>query len=88
MPITMMAEGREISAFTRDISNIGVFFYFSPGDTPCVGETLKFVIELPGELTLSDSCRIQCLGKVVRTSDISEKEVGVAAQLLYYSLQS
>ena len=86
--MTIMAEGREISAFTRDISNIGVFFYVSPDETPGIGETFKFVIDLPGEVTLSESCRIQCLGKVVRTNDTPEKKVGVAAQVLDYSFLS
>lgn len=87
-PLTILAEGREISAFTRDISNIGVFFLISPVDTPRIGQTLKFVIELPAEVTLSNSCRIQCLGRVIRTNDLSGEKVGVAAQVLRYSFMS
>ena len=83
--MTILAEGREISAVTRDISNIGVFFYIPPVDTLDIGQTLKFVIELPGEVTLSGSCKIQCLGKVIRTSKISSEEMGVAAQVLHFA---
>lgn len=86
--MTIMAEGREISAFTRDISNIGVFFYISRNDIPRIGEILEFVIDLPDEMTQSEGCRIKCLGKVIRTNDTSEKEVGVAAQVLDYSFLS
>lgn len=83
-----MAEGKFISGFTRDISNIGVFFSISSADVPSVGQSLSFVIELPGEVTLSDGCRIQCLSKVLRVNDLSNAEVGVAAQLLEYSFLS
>jgi len=87
-PLTIILEGREIAAFTRDISNRGVFFYLSPVDTPRIGQILEFVIELPAEVTLSDSCRIRCQGKVIRTKETSWEEVGVATEVLRYSFLS
>jgi hypothetical protein len=86
--LTIIAEGREISAFTRDISNRGVFFYISPAHTPRIGQILEFVIELPAEVTLSDSCRIKCQGRVLRTKHTSWEVVGVATEVLRYAFLS
>src|SRR5260370_24420109 len=83
-PLTLISEGREIAAFTRDISNRGVFFNISLVDKPRIGQILEFVIELPAEVTLSDSCRILCQGKVIRTKETSWDEVGVATEVLHY----
>lgn len=87
-PLTIIAVGREIPAFTRDISNKGVYFYISTTDTPSVGEVLEFVIELPAEVTLSDNCRIRCQGKVLRTNETTWQEVGVATELFSYAFLS
>jgi hypothetical protein len=87
-PLTILAQGHEISAFTRDISNRGVYFYISTTDAPSVGEVLEFVIELPAEVTLSESCRIRCQGKVLRTSETSWDEAGVATELFRYAFLS
>jgi hypothetical protein len=87
-PLTLIAEGREIAAFTRDISNRGVFFYIDCADAPQVGQILEFVIELPAEVTLSESCRIQCEGKVLRAAETTFKEMGIAMEVLHYEFAS
>ena len=85
-PLTILTQGHEISAFTRDINNKGVYFCISATDAPSVGEVLEFVIELPAELTLSGSCcGIQCQGRVLRTSETSWDEAGVATELFRYT---
>jgi hypothetical protein len=83
-----LAGGRQIPAFTRDLSDQGVYFYISPTDTPRVGDDLEFVIELPAELTLSESCRIRCQGRVLRTTETSWDEVGVATEMTRYAFLS
>ena len=87
-PLTIRARGGEIPAFTRDLSNRGVYFYISPADTPRVGDVLEFVIELPAEVTLSESCRIRCQGRVLRTTETSWDEVGVATEVSRYAFLS
>ena len=85
-PLTILDHGREISAFTRDINSIGVFFYVPADDAPSIGQVLKFEIELSADVTFSDVCRIQCIGKVIRINRVSSDDVGVATQLSRYSL--
>ena len=87
-PLTIFAKEREIPAFTRDISNKGVFFNISTADAPSVGEVVEFVIELPAEVTLSESCRIQCQGRVLRIIETSWNEAGVATELFRYAFVS
>jgi len=87
-PLTIFAKGREVAAFTRDISNKGVFFNISAVDAPAVGEVLEFVIELPAEVTLSESCRIRCQGRVLRIIGTSWNEAGVATELFHYAFVS
>jgi hypothetical protein len=87
-PLTIVAKEREISAFTRDISNKGVSFNISTVDAPSVGQVLEFVIELPAEVTLSESCRIRCLGRVLRIVGTSWNEAGVATELFHYAFVS
>src|SRR5438270_1544343 len=84
-PLTILDHGREISTFTRDISSIGVFFYMPPADAPSIGQVLKFSIELSADVTFSEVCRIQCVGKVIRINRMSSDEVGVATLLSRYS---
>jgi hypothetical protein len=87
-PLTVFSGGREISAFTHDLSNRGVYFHISPADTPRVGDDLEFLIELPAEVTLSESCRIRCQGRVLRTTETSWDEVGVAMEVSHYAFVS
>ena len=87
-PLTILAGAHQVSGFTRDLSNRGVYFYVSPPDSPRIGEVLEFVIELPAEVTLSESCRIRCQGRVLRTAETSWDEVGVATEVSRYAFLS
>ncbi len=53
-----------------------------------MGEVVEFVIELPAEVTLSESCRIQCQGRVLRIIETSWNEAGVATELFRYAFVS
>ena len=86
VPLTVMVEGREVSAYTRDMSNRGVFFYLSTADGILLGRDFEFVAELPPEITLSTCCRIRCRGRALRTENISTDMAGVAAEILEYSI--
>ena len=87
LPITLLNEGRDVSAVTRDISARGIFFYFSVAESALVhdGEDLDFIIEFPPELTLRPSLRVRCTGKVVRKQNTTQDETGVAAQIHTYT---
>lgn len=85
-PVTISVADREIAGFTRDLSNRGVYFYVSVGDAPETGEEFEFVVELPPEVTLSNSCLIRCQGRVARTEMNPRNEAGIAAEILEYRI--
>lgn len=87
-PLTVIAGDREISAYTRDLSNRGVYFYLSLADSALIDRDFEFLIEMPSEITLSSSCQIRCRGKLVRKEMTSRNltGAGVAAEILDYSI--
>ena len=87
-PLTVIAGDHEISAYTRDLSNRGVYFYLSLADSALVDRDFEFLIEMPSEITLSSSCRIRCRGKLIRKEMTSRNltGAGIAAEILDYSI--
>jgi hypothetical protein len=85
-PLTITVGNREIAGFTRDLSNKGVYFYVGAGEGLDAGEEFEFVVELPPEITLSNSCLIRCQGRVARTELTSRNEPGIAAEILDYRI--
>lgn len=54
-------------AHTRDVSARGICFYL---DSPmAAGSAIEFTMTLPPEITLTESIRVRCKGKVVRVDD-------------------
>ena len=56
--------GPEISAETRDVSARGICFYMP--QPLAHGSDLEFTLTLPPEITLTESIRVRCFGRVVR----------------------
>jgi len=75
--------GAVLSAQTRDVSARGICFYM---DTPMTtGSDIEFTLTLPPEITLTESIRVRCKGKVVRVeSGIADAKVPVAAVIDEY----
>jgi hypothetical protein len=69
---------QEKPATTRDVSARGICFYV---DYPIAnGAPIEFTLTLPPEITLTDSIRVRCKGRVVRVEDSSpEGKMTVAA---------
>lgn len=86
--LSVVARGREIGAFTHDISDGGVFFYISSMESLKVGELLDCIIELPVAASVGPGCRIRCRGRVLRITDPSRGRVGVAMEILSYKFIS
>ncbi|MGH9615271.1 MAG: PilZ domain-containing protein [Acidobacteriaceae bacterium] len=86
VPLTVTVEGREVSAYTRDLSNRGVYFYLPQAEGSHLEREFEFVAELPPEITLSTRCQIRCRGRSVRTEEVSSDLAGVAAEILDYSI--
>lgn len=78
--------GQEAAAQTRDVSARGVFFYMDSNVK--VGSDLEFTLTLPSEITLTDSIRVRCKGKVVRVEDKGSERIGVAAAIDQYDFIS
>lgn len=87
-PLTVIVGGHEISAYTRDLSNRGVYFYIGLSDSSLIDQDFEFLIEMPSEITLASSCRIRCRGRLIR-KEMATKNLtgaGVAAEILDYSI--
>jgi PilZ domain len=85
-PLTLFIGDREIPAYTRDLSNRGVYFYLALADLQLADQDFEFLVELPPEITLSSCCRIRCHGRAVREEKTSNNLTGIAAEILDYSI--
>src|SRR6266513_6013522 len=75
--------GPAISAQTRDVSARGICFYLEAPLT--VGSEIDFTLTLPPEITLTESIRVRCKGKVVRDEPQNPGgRVGIAAVIERY----
>jgi hypothetical protein len=70
------------SAQIRDVSARGICLYL---DSPIEqGSPLGFTLTLPPEITLTESIRVQCKGRVVRIEDGTDGKMAVAAVIEEY----
>ena len=86
LPLTVKFSngGGETAAETKDVSARGVFFYLD--SQVAEGSPIEFTLTLPPEITLTESIRVRCTGKVVRVDQQTEqgKQVGIAAAIDQY----
>lgn len=67
----------------RDVSARGICFYVE--STVEQGSAIGFTLTLPPEITLTESIRVQCKGRVVRVENgRNDGKVGVAAVIEEY----
>ena len=77
----------EAAAETKDVSARGVFFYLD--SKVAEGSAIEFTLTLPPEITLTESIRVRCTGKVVRVDqDTPNSQVGIAAAIDQYDFIS
>ena len=78
---------QEKAAQTRDVSARGICFYVD--SAIAAGSAIEFTLVLPPEITLTESIRVRCKGKVVRVDNSSaEDKVAVAAVIDEYEFLS
>ena len=79
--------GTALAAQTRDVSARGICFYV---EAPmAVGSEIDFTLTLPPEITLTESIRVRCKGKVVRVENsVADSKVPVAAVIDEYEFLS
>lgn len=88
LPLTVKfsnGEG-ETAAQTKDVSARGVFFYLD--SKVAEGSPIEFTLTLPPEITLTESIRVKCTGKVVRVQNDPNAQVGIAAAIDQYDFVS
>jgi PilZ domain len=90
LPVELNSTGTTGSpqiAHTRDVSARGICFYL---DTPvATGSAIEFTLTLPPEITLTESIRVRCKGKVVRVDEhLGDTKVPVAAVIDEYEFLS
>lgn len=86
--VTYTQDGvQEKSAQTRDVSARGICFYLD--SSIAAGSVIEFTLTLPPEITLTESIRVRCKGKVVRVGEGGpEGKVAVAAVIDEYEFLS
>ena len=71
----------------RDVSARGICFYL--GSEVTQGSPIGFTLTLPPEITLTESIRVQCKGRVVRVEDNRPNgKLAVAAIIEQYEFLS
>ena len=85
LPVTVRygEDSDEHSAQTRDVSARGICFYVDSGIQ--AGSLIDFTLTLPPEITLTESIRVRCKGRVVRVeSGGTNSKMAVAAVIDEY----
>jgi hypothetical protein len=86
IPVAVARDGNsnhEESAQIRDVSARGISLYL---ESPIAqGSPIGFTLTLPPEITLTESIRVQCKGRVVRIEDgTADGKMAVAAVIEEY----
>jgi hypothetical protein len=84
VPVTVNNDGNPSEvAQIRDVSARGICFYLGSAVAP--GAQIGFTLTLPPEITLTESIRVQCKGRVVRVEDgRDDGKLAVAAVIEEY----
>lgn len=83
LPVQVKLEGLETIATTRDVSAKGVYI-LTDHDGFSSDNAIEFTLTLPPEITMTQSIRVNCSGKVVRVERDPRGKVGVAALIDHY----
>src|SRR4030081_2300701 len=84
LPVTVRygENEQEQAAQTRDVSARGICFYVDSAIT--AGSPIDFTLTLPPEITLTESIRVRCKGRVVRVEGGTASTMAVAAVIDEY----
>lgn len=85
VPVTVSREksSPNEAAQIRDVSARGISFYLESAIAQ--GAPIGFTLTLPPEITLTESIRVQCKGRVIRVEEgRDDGKVGVAAVIEEY----
>ena len=80
--ISRNGTGESEAAHIRDVSARGICFYVDSAVEQ--GTAIGFTLTLPPEITLTESIRVQCKGRVVRVENGASGRIAVAAVIEEY----
>jgi len=88
-PAVATIAGREIWAFTTEISTRAIYFRTAgEEESPPIGEPLDFLIKIPPSMSYSKPCFIKGHGRTLRIDDLGAEETGVVVEILEYDIES
>jgi len=83
VPLTVDSDNAMQDAELRDVSARGICFFLQSSVTQ--GSMIGFTLTLPPEITLTESIRVQCKGRVVRVDKARDDgKLAVAAVIEEY----
>jgi hypothetical protein len=65
LPVSIQVGDRTVAGFTQDVSARGVFFYAEAALPE--GAPVELTFTMPSEITLAESMRVRCQGRVLRS---------------------
>jgi hypothetical protein len=83
LPLTIHVDGKTVPGFTQDVSARGLFLYTEA--QLAEGASVELTFTMPSEITLAESMRVRCCGRVLRASPSQAgPRTGIAVQLDSY----
>lgn len=83
IPLSIAIDGRTVPGFSQNASSKGMFLY-TDAELP-EGATVELTFTMPSEITLAESMRVRCRGRVLRSStSASAQKNGIAVQFDSY----
>jgi hypothetical protein len=83
LPVSIHVENRTVAGFTQNVSARGVFFYAEAALPE--GTAVEVTFTMPSEITLAESMRIRCCGRVLRSLACGAgQKNGIAVHLASY----
>lgn len=83
LPLIIHVDGKDVPGFTQDVSARGLFLYTEA--RLAEGAAVELTFTMPSEITLTESMRVRCCGRVLRASPSQAvPRTGVAIQLDSY----
>lgn len=86
IPVTVYAGDRALPGHALNVSDRGIYLYLSAVDGEAIERDFEFMLKLPPEITLSTWCSVRGPARVVRKQSTPQDWVGVAAEILHYSI--
>lgn len=83
LPLMIHVDGKTVPGFTQDVSARGLFLYTEAALAE--GAVVELTFTMPSEITLAESMRVRCRGRVLRSNPPqSGPRTGIVVQLDSY----